>query len=44
MYIALKRTIIKGVKDEEEARVIVHFLRKLYTRIIHNEKEMNNVS
>ncbi|QGA54485.1 TrmJ/YjtD family RNA methyltransferase [Sulfolobus sp. E5-1-F] len=44
MYIALKRAIIKGVKDEEEARVIIHFLRKLYTRILHNEKEMNNVS
>ncbi|WP_338601175.1 tRNA (cytidine-2'-O-)-methyltransferase TrmJ [Sulfolobus tengchongensis] len=44
MYIAMKRAIIRGVKDEEEARVIVHFLRKLYTRIIHNEKEMSNVS
>ncbi|BDB97683.1 tRNA (cytidine-2'-O-)-methyltransferase TrmJ [Saccharolobus caldissimus] len=44
MYIALKRAIIRGVKDEEEARVIIHFLRKLYTRIIHNEKEMSNVS
>lgn len=44
MYIALKRAIIRGVKDEEEARVIIHFLRKLYTRILHNEKEMSNVS
>ncbi|AOL15753.1 RNA methyltransferase [Sulfolobus sp. A20] len=44
MYIALKRSLVRGIKDEEEARVIIHFLRKLYTRIIHNDKEMGNVS
>ena len=44
MYLVLKRAIIRGLKDEEEARVVIHLLRKIYTRIIHNEREMSNVS
>ncbi|MBP1356993.1 MAG: RNA methyltransferase [Sulfolobus sp.] len=38
MYIALKRALMKGVSDEEEARTIIRFLRRLYTRIIHEEE------
>ncbi|AWR94424.1 tRNA (cytidine-2'-O-)-methyltransferase TrmJ [Acidianus brierleyi] len=39
MYFALKRALIKGVSDEEEARTVIRFLRKIYTRILHQDKE-----
>ncbi|BAB65444.1 MULTISPECIES: tRNA (cytidine-2'-O-)-methyltransferase TrmJ [Sulfurisphaera] len=33
MYIALKRALIKGIGDEEEARTIIRLLRKLYIKL-----------
>ncbi|MUM64459.1 RNA methyltransferase [Acidianus infernus] len=39
LYIALKRALIKGINDEEEARTVIKFLRRLYTRILHEDKE-----
>ncbi|BFH73515.1 tRNA (cytidine-2'-O-)-methyltransferase TrmJ [Sulfurisphaera javensis] len=33
MYIALKRALIKGVLDEEEARTVIRLLRKLYVKL-----------
>jgi TrmH family RNA methyltransferase len=39
MYFALKRALIKGVSDEEEAKTIIRFLRKIYTRILHVDKD-----
>ncbi|QKQ99898.1 RNA methyltransferase [Metallosphaera tengchongensis] len=38
MYLALKRSIIRGLKDEEEGRAIVRFLRKTYMKIIHSNE------
>lgn len=38
MYIALKRTLMRGVSDEEEARTVIRFLRRIYTRITHEEE------
>ncbi|BDC19304.1 tRNA (cytidine-2'-O-)-methyltransferase TrmJ [Acidianus sp. HS-5] len=39
LYIALKRALIKGINDEEEARTVIKFLRKLYTKFLHEDKE-----
>lgn len=39
LYIALKRALIKGINDEEEARTVIKFLRKLYTKFLHENKE-----
>ncbi|AWR97262.1 RNA methyltransferase [Acidianus sulfidivorans JP7] len=39
LYLALKRALFKGVEDDEEAKIIISFLRKLYNKIIHEDKE-----
>lgn len=33
IYYSLKRTILRGIGDEEDARTIIRFLRKIYLRI-----------
>ncbi|ARM75904.1 tRNA (cytidine-2'-O-)-methyltransferase TrmJ [Acidianus manzaensis] len=39
LYLAMKRALFKGVEDDEDAKIIVSFLRKLYNKITHDEKE-----
>lgn len=39
IYLALRRALVKGVEDDQEAMAIVSFLRRLYNRIIHGNKE-----
>ncbi|AWR99433.1 tRNA (cytidine-2'-O-)-methyltransferase TrmJ [Metallosphaera hakonensis] len=38
MYIAVKRSLLRGIKDEEEGRAVVRFLRKIYMRMIHGNE------
>jgi hypothetical protein len=38
MYVALRRVLLRGIQDEEEARAVIRFLRKTYMRLIHEEE------
>ncbi|MCG3107801.1 tRNA (cytidine-2'-O-)-methyltransferase TrmJ [Metallosphaera sp. J1] len=38
MYIATKRSLLRGIRDEEEGRAVVRFLRKVYMRMIHGNE------
>lgn len=38
MYIATKRSLLRGIRDEEEGRAVVRFLRKVYMRMIHSNE------
>ncbi len=40
MYLALKRSLVRGISDEEEGRTVVRLLRKLYTRIVYGNKDL----
>ncbi|AEB96092.1 tRNA (cytidine-2'-O-)-methyltransferase TrmJ [Metallosphaera cuprina] len=38
MYVATKRSLFRGIRDEEEGRAVVRFLRKVYMRILHTQE------
>lgn len=43
MYLVLKRVLIKGIEDNEEAMTIVRILRKIYVRLAKKENESDKL-
>ncbi|EZQ03886.1 MULTISPECIES: tRNA (cytidine-2'-O-)-methyltransferase TrmJ [Acidianus] len=38
MFVAVKRSLLQGVRDNEEAWAIVRFLRKVYMKLLHQNE------
>lgn len=39
MYVAMRRTLVGGIRDNEQARAVVHFLRKLYVTLVYSGED-----
>lgn len=39
MYVAMKRTLVGGIRDNDQAKAVIHFLRKLYVTLIYSGED-----